>query len=452
MFKSKEFSKNEIYFFIILGLIHLGYFTYAILWGNIYAGDFREYLMQSVNLKEHLNWYTEVFKEPIQPDFFSRRPPMYAIFILTFKSIYNSDYTVLFAQSVLSWMNFYGLIKLLKRYNFKINVFKLLILFILLYPSQFIYCNFIMSEMLFQTFLFWSFYNFIRFTNSADIKYIVYYNLFISLALLTKPVLYMFWIINFFLMLYLFLKNRKNYAIILSGLIPAAVVLIICFYNYNVTGYFHYSSLRHNNFIEFHSNYIKINKEGFEKSVSEYKKNKAIIDTIRDYKTQSGEKERIALEYIEKNFGDYLKLYFKGVFNFFLDPGRFDISEFFRIKNTADTGIYYVYLREGYTGIINYILKLPVMFILFLTSVILINVIMIISMINFIFEKGVEIEIRIYFVLIIGYISFVTGIVGSLRYKLPLFQIILFSMPFLFDKIIPKFSKRKTIKKSSETI
>jgi hypothetical protein len=441
---NNKLSLNEKNFLIILVFVHLIFFIYAVTWGNIYVGDFREYLRQSLNLKEHLNWYTEVFKEPYQMDFYSRRPPMYAAFILSVKSIYDSDYLVLFFQSVLSCFNFFGLIKLLKSYRFSFNILPLLLLFIFFYPAQFIYSNFIMSEILFQTLLFWAFYNFNRFIKTKESKFIVFYNLLISFAILTKPVLYLFWIVNLLLMIYLFFKNKKSTAPVFTGLIPLAIVLLICFYNYNVTGYFHYSSLKQNNLLEFHSNYLLINKEGYEKSISEYEKNIASIDSIKDYTAKSKAKERIAINYIKENFSDYLYLNLKGVLNFFLDPGRFEFSEFFKIKSPHEVGIYYVYLRDGYEGIIKYILKLPLIFILFLICIMIINIIMIFSIVNFIFEKRVEAAIRIYFIVITAYLCVLTGIVGSMRYKLPLVPMILFSIPFLFDKVKSILNKNKT--------
>ncbi|MDQ3021767.1 MAG: hypothetical protein M3R36_14530 [Bacteroidota bacterium] len=436
----KELSGSGIYFILILGVIHIAFFIYALNWGNIYFGDYKEYLQQVANLKEHLNWYTGIYEVPFQPDLYSRRPPMYAFFILSIKSIYNSNSAVLFVQSFLSCLNFLGLIKLLNEYKFKVNVFKLLIIFIVFYPSQFIMANLIMTEILFQTFLFWSFYNLIQFIKTRENKFILYYNLLIALALLTKPVLYFFWIINFLFILYLYFHNKKSYIPVFTALIPLAIILIISLYNYNVTGYFHYSSLRHNNLID-NSNYIMLNKEGIEKIILKFDTDNLKLDSIHDYAERSKEKERIATEYIKENFGDFVKFHLKGMVNFFLDPGRFELAQFFRIESPEKSGLYFVFLKDGYSGIIDYILKLPIVFIFYLFCVMIINIIMIISIINFIFEKRISGEIRIYFIIIIGYLCFMSGVNGLLRYKLPLYPIILFSIPFLFERIYELKSK-----------
>ncbi len=434
--KELRFSKSETVFILTLFLSHACFFIYAVFWGNIYVGDSTEYILQSVNIKDHLNWYSGVFSEPYDLDLYSRRPPMYGFFIFLIKLIYNSDYLVLFFQSCLSIINFLGLMSLLKSYSFKTNIYIILTIFIIVYPSQLIYANLILSEILFQTFLFWAFYNFVKFIKNSGNKYIFYYNVLIMLAALTKPVLYLFWIFNLVFMIYFFFKDRKNYSPVIYGLIPLTAVLIISFYNYKVTGYYHYSSLKHNNLYDLNSKFLLLNKLGEEKANKIFKSDSLRFDSIKDYSERSIEKEKTAITVINDNLTDYIKLHLKGMVIFFIDPGRFDIAVFFGKNNTSfgDSGIYYIYLKDGFRGVLNYIFKLPFAVIVYLTIVMIINILMLVSIINFIFQKRTEPEIRIYFILIIAYTCILSGNIGALRFKIPLLQIILFSMPFLFDR------------------
>lgn len=443
----KDISDRTLMIAVIL--VHAGFFVYSLLWGNIYVGDYKEYIAQAENIMNHGNWYAGDLNEKINPDLYSRRPPLYGFAIFVIKSVAHTDYAVTFVQSCLSILNIAGLLKLLKNHRFGIPRNKILLAILLFFPSQFIYCNFIMSEIFFQTFLFWSFFYFVRFIRDCRASDALIFNILLALAALTKPVLYLFWILNTVLVLIFIFKTKGKFAPAVFALIAPAAVLAVCLYNYGNTGYFHYSSLRHSNILEFHSRYLIINESGLDSAIRKNEAEIAALDTITDHRTRSLETERLGREVIMDNFGNYMRFYIRGGINFFTDPGRFDIGEFFEISPPKGAGIYYRYLKDGYEGVIQYLLELPLLFIAYLGAVFLINILLIASSVSFVFDKRNSIYVRMYFLLLILYLCAMTGIVGALRYKLPVLIMMLYAVPFFADRLFAYNNRRKISRERS---
>lgn len=439
--RTKDISDRTLMLAVII--IHTAFFVYSLFWGNIYVGDYKEYLAQAENIGNHGNWYAGDLNAEINPDLYSRRPPLYGFAIFVIKSVAHTDYAVTFVQSCLSILNIAGLLKLLKKHRFRIPRNKILLAILLFYPSQFIYCNFIMSEIFFQTFLFWSFFYFVRFVRDCKPGDALIFNTLLALAALTKPVLYLFWILNSALVLIIIFKTKSSFAPLIYSLILPAAVLAVCLYNYGNTGYFHYSSLRHSNILEFHSRFLIINESGIDSAMSKNESEIAALDTITDHKTRSLEAERLGREVIMDNFANYLRFYFRGCLNFFTDPGRFDIGEFFRISPPKGAGIYYRYLKDGYKGVVQYLLELPLLFTAYLAAVFLINILLIASSVSFVFDKSNGVYIRMYFLMLILYLCAMTGIVGALRYKLPVLIMMLYAVPFFAERTHAFFDRRK---------
>ena len=422
------------------------YFVLTLFSKNIYLADSSEYLNQVINMGKHLNWYCGDFNEQIDLDLFSRRPPMYGLFLFLIKSIVNSDFAVLFVQSALSIFNILGVLSLLNFYKFNVSSNRVVLIFVILYPSQLLYCNLIMTEILFQTFLFWGFYNIFLFLKDNKFNHLLYYNILIALATLTKPVLFYFWIPNLLFLTYLFLRKRK-FPIILSGFIPLIVVLLISSYNYNKTGYFHYSSIKNNNLLYYNSYFLLIRVYGKEEGSKKFAKIVEHVNSINDYSIKSSEKERIGFETILDNKLSYAKFQSKGMLNFFLDPGRFDLINFIGIKEKNNEGLLFAFAREGYSGVMKFILNQPIYIVIYLIIVLLINIVMIASIIYLPFVKRIDVNLKIYFFLILVYLSFISGPFSTLRYKIPIYPIILFTIPFFVEGLKNRFLTRSSNRK-----
>lgn len=438
---SSDFKGNElkpgrwlIIFFAIAALTHLVFFIYAVRNESYLIKDSTEYLRAAENLFSGHGWYAGDLNKTYQPNLESRRPPLYPFFIGLIKTILKSDFFLLLFQNLLSLINLAGIIILLSKFktNNRYNLFILLL--ILFFPSQFIFSNMIMAEVLFQTCIFWSFFFLVFFFQEKKIFQLILHSIFITLAVLTKPVLYLFWIPELIFFIILFLKKRISFPVIFLSIIPLLAVITISFYNKKTTGYFHYSSMKTTNLMAYNV-YQTLRLNHSEIQATE------IIDKIyakaersANFQEFSQTVENSGLKLIKENLPGYFYLTFKGIISFFLDVGRHDMYLFFATDfKESEQGISYYYKQDGIKGIINYMKQFSPLLITYSFLILLVNLFIFIAIILFIFNKNIQPEIRIYTLIIIIYLAGITGPIGSARFRVPVYPIILFTVPFFIE-------------------
>ena len=375
--------------------------------------------------------------------FFTKRPPLYGLFILFFETFLNSNYFVLFIQNILSVLNIIVLIKLLDYFNFSHDYKKTILLFLIFLPVQFIYNNMIMSEILLQTLLIWSFFSLFLFIQRGKTGYIIAFNIFLALAVLTKPVLLYFWIPNIIFLAYLFWARRR-FSILISGLIMPLVIFLLSLYNYNVTGSFHYSSIRQMNLVGYNGTLLLVNVYGDETGQRKMAEIRDHLNKIENFSQLQKEEDSIGYVLIMNNKTEYAKYHIKGMINFFMDPGRFDLNNYLGIKEGNNTGLLYAFTKDGYSGIFRFIYHQPFYIIFYFVIVLTVNILFVLSLINFVFVREVKKEYKIFLFMIILYLCFFSGPLGTMRYKVHVIPFLLFTVPFLFEKIKNKIINRKT--------
>jgi hypothetical protein len=270
----------------------------------------------------------------------------------------------------------------------------------------------------------------------------VLYNAFLSLAVLAKPVLVYFWIPNLIFILYLFFKNKKA-GVLLSGLLMPAVILGLTLYNYSNTGYFQYSSNKQVSYLDYSATFLLIKTEGQEAGWNKWHEVHSYVDTISDYPRMTEESERIATEIIMKYKYEFLKYHLTGMVNYFMDPGRYDINYFLNIKETNHTGLLYTFAKSGYKGVFEFMMDKPPYILIYLFVMLIINFFMLVSLILFAFSKRIKPELKFFILFTAFYMSFVSGLLGTMRYKIHIYLLILFTIPFAAEYITVKFRKAK---------
>ena len=441
------FGKTEInfnwFFWGVIVFVHVAFFLIFYYSNNIYMSDSKEYLRQSYNIKTHLTFYCADLTKQINPAFYSRRSPLYGLLILIAKTIYNSNYFVLVIQNLFSLLNIFGLIRILKEFHFAFNIRKILLVFLVLFPTQYIYNNMVMSEILLQTLIFWSLYNLYYYLKLKKQSNILYFNILLGLAVLTKPVLVYFWVPNLLFMIYLFMRN-KRWTTIFYGFIQPLVILLLTLYNYNATGSFQYSSNKQVSYLDYSATFLLITVRGEEVGWKKWADAHSYLDTISNYSFLVKESERIATEIIIDNKIEYLKLHLKGMLNYFFDPGRYDLNYLLSIKESNHTGLMYAFAKGGYGEIFAFIGRQPVFVIIYITLMMIINLLLFFSLLLFLFSRKTKVEMKIFIGTMILYMSFVSGILGTMRYKTHIYFLMLFCVPFAYDFIREKLSKHKT--------
>jgi len=438
-----EKKRKILLFVLVLGIMHAFYFLIAVKTGGIYMADSAEYIQQSENLKSSMTCYCGDLNKPLNYDQFTKRPPVYGLLIAALKLLFNSDFFIVLFQALLSISALTGLCLILQELGYSRYPYSFIPAFVLLFPPQAITANFVMAEILMQTFVFWSFFFFVKFVRTKETKYIFLYNVLLVFAVLTKPVIVLFWIPNVILSVYLYFKFR-NKSFITASLIMPLVILAVCLFNLGKTGYFHYSSLKNNALLYYNAYFILLNTKGEETAEKEKTNMQNYLFSIPDYKTMSEERERMGWELIMNNKFIYAKLHAKGVMNFFFDPGRFDFLNYTGQLNEKNTeGMMFTFVKDGYIGVLMRMIRQNPLNLAYFVLVFTMNIILFAGFIVFLFKNDISSEIRIYAGMLVFFLGFMSGPLGSLRYKIHVLPVMLFGLIIVLSDFL---SRRKTKK------
>lgn len=413
---------------------------------HIYLKDSFEYLHQTENITTGNSWYSGDINQTFNNDLVSQRPPLYSFFILIFKSIIHSDHFILLIQCLISVFIFTLVYKLYNKLGKETPspiIFSLLIFF----PTQLIYSNMIMSELLCQAMVFLSFYFLIIFLIDHKQKHLFLFHLFVSLAILTKPVWYLFWIPALLFMIYLFYKKIIPLYSFSYILLPIATVFLICLHNYNQTGYFHYSSVKRTNMVNYNVYLTLAQKYSPDSANSIIANISNTANTKGSYKDFAQYIEDENTRIIKENLPTYLWLETKGIFNFFTDHGRFDMYSFFSLPPEENmNGLYWFYSHYGLKGVQQYLSQFPIGLIIYLPIIVLVNFFISICFLLFLFNPKVPLEVRLSALLFIFYLAIITGPIGAARFRMPVYPILLFTLPFGYDILKKKLTRKSNNK------
>ncbi|MDQ3140970.1 MAG: hypothetical protein M3Q56_01860 [Bacteroidota bacterium] len=405
---------------VVLILIHAIFFLLAIHFNSIYLSDSFEYLFQAENLHLHHSYYANEYALPLQEEYQTVRTPIYGLFIYLTQWISTSHFWTLFIQNILSISTLTSLLYILKKNNTALD-WKIL-LSLILFPSQMIYSNMIMSEIVFQLILFWSFLFLWKYSMSKNLNQLLVYNLLLAAAVYTKPVMMYFWVINMFLMLYFFLQNRKISILLFAFILPLSI-LLLCWRNFIVTDYFHFSYIKTNNLYNYNTEILL-----------EYQYGASKADSITDqwvsaskhlnFKERCEYLEEKSIAIIRSNWVYYLLLQVRGMFRFFIDPGRYDIVSFIPSLNSSSEISFFGLLdQKGFKGITQYFNAVSIPFLAFLLLSSIWNVYTLFLFVKNLFNTKINFLLRSFATIYIFYICFMSGPLGCSRFKLAIFPI-----------------------------
>lgn len=440
----KDFDKRDVLILIILLMLYGTLFLFSTTSGQIYLKDSYEYLSQVENLRLHGNWYAgEWSDKPLNTARFSKRPPGYALFILIVQLTGSGNLIVSFFQGLLAILNIFLVFRLLKQFSLE-NHWWLLIIAVVFFPAQLIYSQMIMAEMLFQTLVlaaFWFMVQFLVF--HAHWKNLLWYHLFIAATVVVKPVMLYFWIFNIVFLLFLVWRRKLNWKLLPQAIIPVLPILLVSWFNLQQTGYFHYSSMKSINLLQYNAKFALYGAEGPEAGQEQINEIEEKAETIEDFGQKQEYIQSAATEQVMSHLPAYIKIHLKGMVNMLLDPGRFDIVNYFKPERRGAPGMLYYFGRYGYKGIFEMARNMPPWLIMMLILVMVWNVTLLTAGFIFLMNKQVSLEVRIFLLLLVGYIVFMTGPVGAARYKVAIYPEMLFALCFAYDWIKTKASRRK---------
>ena len=424
---------NKKYFAIII-LIHFIYLCFAFYFGQIYTLDSEEYLYTAKNLLNHGVIYNSIWSDKHIPELFTLRPPLYGIFIFFINLIHNSDFLVIIIQNILSvtlWIFF--IIWFNKNYTKK-NIELFVIIALIFFPSQMIEVNSIMADLLLEILLFLSFLFLYKFYSSTRSIYIILFNLFLAMALLSKPIMLYFWIPNLLYSIYLYSKN-KNIVILISFFLLPSISFFWSLRNAHKTDVFMYSSAKSQNLLDFNAGSVLKFLYGDKES------KKIIIDILNSPETKQGyvQKTNFLLDtastIIKNNKLIYLYCHVKGMFNFMLSTCRMELIEFFPGRPAEVTSLVEEIEKRGFSGFKNYLKTINPIYLGYLFSILIFNILLLISSVSLIANKSINISIRIFISMLILYICFMASPAGYSRFKVCIIPFMLINMPFTIELI-----------------
>jgi len=422
--------KDNLLPLLLIVIMHLAFFILALNFKGIYSGDSPEYLNAADNISKHGISYTGSFSNQIDPALYSYRTPGYPLFIAFCKTIYPSDYTVLIIQNICSiiflWIICLKLQKAAVFQKYKWMVIAGLFFF----PVYLIMVNMVLADALLGFILIAGWLLLIKFIATKNWHFLLLYNIALSCAALTKPVMMYFWVPNLAFSIYLIWKYKKIYPVFMA-MILALTIGAWSYRNYLWTGYFHYSSIKMQNLLELNAGSILSYKYDNNYMRAHWRATYARSDSLATYKEKSEFLLNEAQKVIMQNPILYTKMHAKGMFNFMLAPGRIDVETFFNLDTSKPVSLLYEINKKGlFNGIIFYLKNVNILLILMVFLIAIWNVISLSLLLASFYSNKIEILQKIFLFLLILYIVFACGPGGYARFKTSIYPFVLYLIPF----------------------
>ncbi len=423
-------KRSDYIFWGVVLCLHLISVIYQLHTQNWYLKDSHEYILAAQNILDHNVLYSGDLSDPPRMDFYTKRPPLYSLLIALGLLITGSPVFMIIIQHFLSILNIFTSFRILTLleqspssststpgvHSGSTSQYIFLALLIL-YPTQFLYAGLIMTEILFQTLITGAAYCLLKAWHQYPLKWLIIFTALVMLSMLTKPIMYLFAIPHLLILGYFVVKTHK-WSIVLLALLPVLVVYGYQSWNEQRTGYFHFSSIQNLSLFQYTTYNLLVQEMG-EQDAIQYT-DSVLYESLKQPTYQ--EEQRMIVEFcvntIRHNLGAYLSIHLKGMINFFVDPGRFDLFHFFDIQD-QETSLLKSFSKEGYTGIFRSLSQQPVGMIAILICVGIGNATKLIMSLLFVFDKRWDIRHRFAMLLWIAYISGLTGTSGASRFAVP---------------------------------
>ncbi len=417
---------RKVFYYSLIGLHILG-FIKQVLFPNLMTLDSDDYILLAKNIFEHGLPYSGLLPLNIDLDaipnkgLFASRPIGYSVFIYL-SSFGNCFLLLLLAmQNVLSIGSIYFIEKIFIFKNIKLN-YTIALICLIFFPTLWIYSNWIMAETMFMFALCMAIYKFIKlnYTWAA---------LYLSLALFIKPVvvfLIFIWLIYF---IYRAITVKKL-AFIVTAIIPLSMLLVQILLNYTYTKTAIVSSMPAINLVQYNAYFTLCNTVGPDSANNWVRQTDSIGQIIEDknnFRAAYFYKKTAAQNVIKAHPWAYIKIHSLGSMRWFIDPGRYDMLNFFNIYyEDGNKGWTRTFYQNGIKGILQKALDENRYLLICVLLIFMWNMIRLMLLIRGLLRLFNQPAILLVFVLLIAYFAGTAGPVASARFLLPVFPLILF--------------------------
>ena len=296
---------------------------------------------------------------------------------------------------------------------------------ILTFPAQFIYANAVMSEMLLQTVVVAMVALTLRFIKTRQKRYFAGAAGAVVLALLLKPVFYPLAAVLAGLSI-LLAGWQRRFALALIGWIPLVVVGLYMGWNEQRTGYFHFSSITEINLLQYNAAGVVRQLAG---PATEEKWVTQVLQEANAQPDFSARQRLIRARACAMLWAHpvmYARQQVQGMATFFLDPGRFDVSQFLGLAPPVGGGL----LTQARAGkLLRAVMSLPLPLLGWLAVVLLANgsrLVLAVRGLQRLRAEGPMLRYgRWVAVSLLLYVAILTGPLGAARFLVPVWPLLL---------------------------
>jgi hypothetical protein len=416
--------------FLTLILALLAIFIYSFLSGTLLFKDQQEYLQTASNLMNNNLLYSKNTTDFIDYRSFAKRPlalPLYVLFN------HQNIYLIRVSQATVILLIFFiGLLFLRVFTSTKRSFLLFGVLFSLnftfLVHSSFVFADLLLSAIVtIATFLYFD-------KRNAEKNKSIWLGFLWAIALAIKPVLLPSLVFIPFFMGYYLIKKKEIYW---PFLFPFLVYFFTSSLNYQNTGRFEYSSMTTINLVQYNARLTIADAFGYDSAMA-FSENKAftIPSSKEEYARYKVEASKICTNAILDNISSYIKIHVLGSVKMVVDPGRFDLYNYFGMSTENDS-VTEEFLGGRYNQALNHLRDGGWLILLFLALL----GISLLKLAGFLFSiSTIRKTWPLFFVVI--YFMAVTGPVGAARLFLPVSVIFLIISILGLEKMLYFFQKR----------
>lgn len=414
---------------IVLVVAHLLALAWALQSGHWNFPDSGRYQQAASNWVQHGQLYARDWPTPVPQgqavQEFTIRPPGYPVVLVALGGtvgpwlvlLVQNGFSLLALGMVLSWWG--------RRVNPLPKQWLAAVALALTFPAQLIYANAVMSELMLQILLLGLVAALLAFHRTDKRQYWLGAAAAIALALLLKPVCGL--LAGGFAIAGLVVGWRKRQVVVVVvGLLPLLVAGSYMTWNQQRTGYFHFSSITEINLLHYNAAGVVRQVDG---AAAEDVWVAKVLRAANAQQSFAGRQQLIQTEaeaVLRAHPWVYARQHLLGMITFFLDPGRFDISEFLGLAPLVGGGLL-AQVRAG--GLWRAIGHLPLGLLASLLVILLANITRLLLAVRGFRQlgqgTGPERAGRWLAVGLLAYLALLTGPLGAARFLMPAWPLLL---------------------------
>ena len=410
---------------------HLLTFVWALHSGHWNFPDSGRYRQAAVNIVQQGQLYAREWPiagphgQAVQE--LSIRPPGYPAVLLALDSATGAPWLVLLVQNALSLLI---LAMVLTEWGQRTaptaRQWVGAVALTLTFPAQLIYANAVMSEGILQSVLLGLVGLLLLFYRTDDLRYWLGAAGAVTVALLLKPVCSLL-AVGLGIGGLVLAWRRKRWLLLAVGMLPLLVASSYMSWNWQRTGYFHFSSITEINLLHYNAAGVVRQLEG---ATAEEVWVASVLRRANAQRTFAARQhviQREAEAVLRKHPVVYAQQHVLGMAAFFLDPGRFDMSEFWGWAPLAGGGLLAQVRANGWW---HTIMQLPWGVLGVLLAVLVANSLRLLLAVRGFKQLGrqgtkTERAGRWLAVGVLAYLAVLTGPLGAARFLMPAWPLLL---------------------------